>query len=146
MEYYITIEGRTVGPMTKEQIFAYKVTEKTPVSVDGGEWAPLFTFPELQQLLQPARTRTGTPDYLPCPPAPPRPRTPRPQLRAHRQGQNRGRSSGHSDRHSRNTLFLYRQDRSRHIHHPAVTGDMRSMGHHHSYPGHYDADHEPRGI
>ena len=28
MEYYITIEGRTVGPMTKEQIFAYKVTEK----------------------------------------------------------------------------------------------------------------------
>ncbi len=24
MEYYITIEGRTVGPMTKEQIFAYK--------------------------------------------------------------------------------------------------------------------------
>ena len=45
-----------------------------------------------------------------------------------------------------NTLFLYRQDRSRHIHHPAVTGDMRSRGHHHSYPGHYDADHEPRGI
>ena len=56
MEYYITIEGRTVGPMTKEQIFAYKVTEKTPVSVDGGEWAPLFTFPELQQLLAAGRS------------------------------------------------------------------------------------------
>ncbi len=53
--------------------------------MDGGEWAPLFTFPELQQL--------------------PRRRKKRRQLRADRQGQNRGRSSGHSDRHSRNTLF-----------------------------------------
>ncbi len=37
--------------MTKEQIMAYNVHENTSVCRDSGEWAPLFSYPELQQAL-----------------------------------------------------------------------------------------------
>lgn len=30
MEYYIQFNGQTIGPMTKEQIGAYRVTRDTP--------------------------------------------------------------------------------------------------------------------
>ncbi len=49
MEYYIQFNGQTIGPMTKEQIGAYGVTRDTPVSANGGDWKPLFTYPELMQ-------------------------------------------------------------------------------------------------
>lgn len=49
MEYYIQFNGQTIGPMTKEQIGAYRVTRDTPVSANGGDWKPLFTYPELMQ-------------------------------------------------------------------------------------------------
>lgn len=53
--YYLTINGSTVGPMTAEQIFSYNVDQQTPVSKDGGAWAPLYTYPELMELYN----RTG---------------------------------------------------------------------------------------
>ncbi len=59
MNYYITINGSTIGPMSKEQIFAYNVNQQTPVSKDGGAWAPLYTYPELMQLYQ---GRVNSPD------------------------------------------------------------------------------------
>ncbi|MDE6315105.1 MAG: NINE protein [Muribaculaceae bacterium] len=51
MKYFIQMNGRTIGPMSAQQMMAYGVTEQTMVCCDSGEWAPLFTFPELQTLL-----------------------------------------------------------------------------------------------
>lgn len=52
MEYFINYEGRTVGPMSVNQLMAYNVNEHTPVCSDeSGEWAPLFSYPELQEAL-----------------------------------------------------------------------------------------------
>lgn len=48
--YYITLNNQTVGPMTAEQLMSYQVNNDTPVSEDGGEWRPLFTYPELMEL------------------------------------------------------------------------------------------------
>lgn len=47
MIYYIIFNGQTIGPMSKEQMMAYDVNPDTPVSRDGGDWQPLYTFPEL---------------------------------------------------------------------------------------------------
>ena len=52
MHYFITINGLSVGPMTKEQLVSYDVTKDTPVSKDGGPWAPLYTYPELMLAYQ----------------------------------------------------------------------------------------------
>lgn len=52
MHYFLTIGGSSVGPMTKEQLMAYDVNPDTPVSRDGGPWAPLYTYPELMQAYQ----------------------------------------------------------------------------------------------
>lgn len=52
MHYFLNINGRNVGPMTKEQLMAYDVNQDTPVSKDGAPWAPLYTFPELMHLYQ----------------------------------------------------------------------------------------------
>lgn len=49
--FFLTIEGRTVGPMTEQQIFSYDVNRDTPVCKDGKNWAPLFTYPELMEKL-----------------------------------------------------------------------------------------------
>lgn len=58
MSYFINISGHNVGPMTKEQIFAYPVNENTSVCTENGQWAPLFTYPELQSILA-ARRAAG---------------------------------------------------------------------------------------
>ena len=47
--YYITLNNQTIGPMSAEQMMAYNVTNETPVSRDGGEWQPLYTYPELME-------------------------------------------------------------------------------------------------
>lgn len=52
MHYFLTINGSTVGPMTKEQVMSYNVNQDTPISKDGGPWAPLYTYPELMQVYQ----------------------------------------------------------------------------------------------
>lgn len=48
--YYLTINGSTVGPMSATQLFAYPINTDTPVSKDGGEWKPLYSFPELMEM------------------------------------------------------------------------------------------------
>ena len=48
--YYLTINGSTVGPMNEHQLFAYPLTTDTPVSKDGGEWKPLYAYPELMEI------------------------------------------------------------------------------------------------
>lgn len=52
MVYYILYEGQVTGPMTEEQIFAYSVNRDTMVSANGGDWRPLYSFPELMSRLQ----------------------------------------------------------------------------------------------
>ncbi len=52
MQYYINLNGRNIGPMTREQMMAYPVDANTQVSKEGGAWAPLYTYPELMQALQ----------------------------------------------------------------------------------------------
>lgn len=48
--YYIQFNGQTVGPMSKEQLSAYPVTPQTMVSADGGDWRPLYSYPELMEV------------------------------------------------------------------------------------------------
>lgn len=50
-QYYIMYQGQVTGPMTREQIFAYGVNRDTMVSANGGEWRPLYAYPELMELL-----------------------------------------------------------------------------------------------
>lgn len=52
MQYYIYINGHTVGPMTVQQLFAYNVDQNTNVSTDGVNWRPLYTFPDLMVALR----------------------------------------------------------------------------------------------
>ena len=52
MQYYINLGGQAIGPMNMEQMAAYNVNPNTPVSCDGGNWAPLYTYPELMQFFQ----------------------------------------------------------------------------------------------
>ncbi|MBO5443758.1 MAG: NINE protein [Muribaculaceae bacterium] len=51
MEYYINLNGSSIGPMNHEQMLAYNVNEQTPVSRDGINWAPLYTYPELMDMI-----------------------------------------------------------------------------------------------
>lgn len=50
MLYYIMYNGQPVGPMSKEQVFAYNVTPDSLVSTDGVNWGELFRFPELMEI------------------------------------------------------------------------------------------------
>ncbi|MBD5329183.1 MAG: DUF4339 domain-containing protein [Bacteroides sp.] len=52
MQYYINLNGQTIGPMNIDQMMAYPVNSNTPVSRDGGDWQPLYAFPELMQRIQ----------------------------------------------------------------------------------------------
>ena len=52
MKYFITLNNQTIGPTTADQLLAYPVTSDTPVSEDGGEWRPLYTYPVLMELLR----------------------------------------------------------------------------------------------
>lgn len=51
MNYYLSINGQTIGPMTAQQVFAYNPNANTIVSTDGVNWQPLVVYPELMQLL-----------------------------------------------------------------------------------------------
>ena len=50
--YYIVLNNQTIGPMNMDQLMAYPVDTNTPVSRDGGEWRPLYNFPELMEAYQ----------------------------------------------------------------------------------------------
>ncbi len=51
-EYFLSFNGQTIGPMTKEQVFAYPVTSTTLVcTTSNHNWLPLFNFPELMEML-----------------------------------------------------------------------------------------------
>lgn len=63
MNYYIYLNGQTIGPMTKEQIMNHPVNMNTQVSFHGGDWRPLSTYPELVRLFNAGRNG--------CPPPPP---------------------------------------------------------------------------
>lgn len=52
MNYYIFINGNTVGPMTMQQLFAYNVNPNTSISTDGVNWCPLYTYPDLMVALR----------------------------------------------------------------------------------------------
>lgn len=52
MQYYLNINNQSIGPMSADQVMAYNIDPNTPVSADGGPWQPLYTHPELMQLLQ----------------------------------------------------------------------------------------------
>ncbi|MDE6650065.1 MAG: hypothetical protein K2K45_09075 [Muribaculaceae bacterium] len=52
MNYYIFINGNTVGPMTIQQLFAYNVDQNTSVSTDGVNWRPLYSYPDLMVALR----------------------------------------------------------------------------------------------
>lgn len=61
MQYYIMSDGLQIGPMTIDQMFAYNVTEQTPVRKnDNEEWRPLFTFPELMAAIKNHNSDKGT--------------------------------------------------------------------------------------
>lgn len=52
MNYYIYINGTTVGPMSEQQLFAYNIDQNTNVSTDGMHWRPLYTYPDLMVALR----------------------------------------------------------------------------------------------
>lgn len=60
MNYYIMYQGQVTGPMTKEQVFAYGVNRDTMISAEGGEWRPLYTYPDLMEILA-AGASSGVP-------------------------------------------------------------------------------------
>lgn len=49
--YYIQYQGTSVGPMTAAQLASYPVTPDTLVYAEGGEWRPLYTYPELMEIV-----------------------------------------------------------------------------------------------
>lgn len=51
MQYYVRMNGQPVGPMSAHQVIAYNPNQNTMVSTDGYNWQPLYTYPELMQLL-----------------------------------------------------------------------------------------------
>lgn len=74
MKYFITFNGQTVGPMTKEQIYAYPVTPDTPVCTEENQkWTPLYMFPDLmeglsnpERMQSPAEVNTTGKDKIVC--------------------------------------------------------------------------------
>ena len=50
MQYFLSLNGQIIGPMTAHQVFAYNPSTDAQVSVDGVNWQPLYTFPELMQI------------------------------------------------------------------------------------------------
>lgn len=51
MKYFITLNNQTIGPMTIDQMMVYPVNTETPVCPEGGEWRPLYTYPELMEAM-----------------------------------------------------------------------------------------------
>lgn len=58
MQYYILFNNQPVGPMSASQIFSYPVDSNTMISRDGSPWQPLYTYPELMQMLNNPQMRT----------------------------------------------------------------------------------------
>ncbi len=53
MEYFISYNGRNIGPMSKEQVAAYPLGEDTPVCDSVSQtWKPLYNYPELMEARQ----------------------------------------------------------------------------------------------
>lgn len=50
MNYFLSIQGRVIGPMSADQVMAYNVNPNVQISTDGVNWQPLYSFPELMQL------------------------------------------------------------------------------------------------
>lgn len=50
MQYFISLNGQIIGPMSAHQVFAYNPIPDVKVSNDGINWQPLYTFPELMQI------------------------------------------------------------------------------------------------
>lgn len=66
MQYYIMIHNRACGPMTAAQVMAYPVNADTPVSREGSDWAPLFTYPELMEAYRYANRQSDTNRRILC--------------------------------------------------------------------------------
>lgn len=62
MTYYIQYNGQTVGPMDREQLASYNLSQNTPVSADGGDWRPLYTYPELMEVVRNRRAVNSVDD------------------------------------------------------------------------------------
>lgn len=59
--WYLVYEGQRVGPMSKENLLAYRPTPDTQVWCEGMEqWQPLYTIPELMEMLN-GGPKTTTP-------------------------------------------------------------------------------------
>lgn len=52
MKYFITLNNQTIGPMTADQIMVYPVNSQTPVCEEGGNWRPLYTYPDLMVMMR----------------------------------------------------------------------------------------------
>lgn len=61
MQYYILFNGQTIGPMDRHQMGAYHVNKDTMISAEGGDWRPLYSFPELMELYGNAAPEHNTP-------------------------------------------------------------------------------------
>ncbi len=59
MQYFITINGQVIGPMSAHQVFAYSVNANSSVSTDGVNWAPLYSYPELMEMLHRNESQTN---------------------------------------------------------------------------------------
>ena len=61
-QWYILYNGQSVGPMAKEAILSYNPNRDTLVWKEGmANWEPIYTVPELMELIQP------TPQQCPAP-------------------------------------------------------------------------------
>lgn len=52
MQYFLQFHNQCIGPMSSSQLMSYDVNENTPVSTDGANWRPLYTFPDLMEAFQ----------------------------------------------------------------------------------------------
>ncbi len=52
MQYFISLNRQTLGPMSAQQVMAYPVTASTQVCTENDyTWKPLYNFPELMELM-----------------------------------------------------------------------------------------------
>lgn len=49
--YYIIFNGESIGPMSANQVASYPVDSNTMVSAEGGNWQPLYNYPELMEAI-----------------------------------------------------------------------------------------------
>ncbi len=62
MQYFISFNRDTIGPMSADQVMAYPVNRNTQVcTVVDYTWKPLYNFPELMELIN-ARDAAGRAD------------------------------------------------------------------------------------